>query len=141
MSWVSGELPEVDRAHARRLVVSLALFWAAFAVGGPFIDRPIFVAAFLVAFPAGFTFYATLFKIWGTRLFVLPGRGAFREGGKQYAAMHALFRPTFIRRVFRATGWPPVLVGVLLLALLAGAVLSVTVVAPPTEDQCYQSNC
>jgi hypothetical protein len=39
-------------------------------------------------------------------------------------AIVSLFRPDFIRRVFRVTAWPPPVVGVVLLLLLATAILA-----------------
>jgi hypothetical protein len=119
------DLPEVSTGEARRLVLSVGIFWAGCGIASLFLDHPIGV----LAFPAGFTFYATLYRIWGTRMFVWPRRGMFRETGKQFEAMLSLFRPSFIRRVFLATGWPPVLVGLVLASLLLGAGASMFVVA------------
>ena len=39
-------------------------------------------------------------------------------------AIVSLVRPAFIGRVLRATGWPPAVVGAVLLVLLAAAVLA-----------------
>lgn len=57
-------------------------------------------------------------------MFLLPGPGYFEKRQMQMTAFVSLFRPDFIRRVFRATAWPPALVGVVLLLLLATAILA-----------------
>lgn len=121
-----AELPDVSRSQARSLVVTLGSFWGCYAIAAPSLDekRPVGLVAFVVGFAAGWAFYLTLARVWGTRLFVLPGRGYFEERQRQLTAIVSLFRPDFIRRVFRATAWPPPLVGVVLLLLLATAILA-----------------
>jgi hypothetical protein len=140
-TWFTAELPAISRPQARRLVVSIGAFWGCIAVGIPAIKQPGGVVLILGALPAGFIFYSTLYKIWGTRSFVLPRRGMSREVGKQYTAMFSLFRPSFIRQVFRATGWPPVVVALVLVALLGAAVVSGSFLAPPDQPICDARQC
>lgn len=118
-----AELPEVSRSQARTLVVALGLFWGSYALAIPglYDGSGIALMTLLVGFAAGWRFYLVLVRVWGTRLFVWPGRGYFAEHWKQMAALMSLFRPTFIGRVFRATGWPPVVVGIALMLLFVVA--------------------
>ena len=124
-----------NRQQARQLVISLAVFWSAWAVAvvgfdiAPALGPP----AFLVGFVAVFRFYLTLFRVWepessesAWRMMFVP---SFRRS-RMRASLHLfdLFRPSWIRQTLRATGWPPKVVGSGLLALLvADSVVAITV--------------
>jgi len=116
-----------DRVQARRLVVSLAAFWASWAIGvgaagaGAPAVLGLVVAVGLVF---GFRFYLTLYGVWepGTgesawRMMFVPSFSRQRQRAMR-SAMLALFKPRWIRHTFRETGWNPKLVGFGLLGLL-----------------------
>lgn len=50
-------------------------------------------------------------------------------------------RPTFLRRVFLATGWPPVIVGCGLAALLAAVLFASFVTVPTGTQSCSTQDC
>jgi hypothetical protein len=124
-----AELPEVSQSDARRLVVSLGLFWACFAVAAPTLEDGIGVVGFAVGLAAGWFFYLTLFRIWGAQFFLWPGRGYSERYRRSTAATASLLRPTFVKKTFRATGWPPLAVGCVLVTLLVAAMAAPIVLA------------
>lgn len=97
------------------------------------------MAVFLAAFAAGWCFFITLFDIWGVPMFVIPGRGyfAYRRSNR---VVWSLFRPSFIGRIFVATGWPPTLVGVILAACLGVAIVS-GITADVPQRPCDSAEC
>lgn len=109
-------LPDVSRPEARLLVVSLAVFWG---LGSLLAGPPRDVSGgitFVAAFGAGWFFYVKLYRVWGERLLASPSHVDWQ---RRTMVVLSLFRPAFIIRVLRSTGWPPVLVGATLLCLLA----------------------
>jgi hypothetical protein len=133
-----------DRRQARRLVVSLSLFWALWAVTVTMMlaPRPSLIAI-AFGFPcigSGFVFYYTLYDVWSERtgvsalqMFVFPG---FRASMVAWRAMFTLFRPSWIRATLRATGWPALPVGIglgLLLVVDLGLLGGLFAAHPPTR--------
>jgi hypothetical protein len=118
----ASDLPDVSRDRARILVLSLGAFWSLAAGFSFVVESPLAVPIVLGALAAGWTFFATLFRVWDRQMLVWPGRGYLQRYDKSIDVMLSLFRPRFIARVLRATGWPPSLVVVVLLALLVGPV-------------------
>jgi hypothetical protein len=136
----NDNLPEVTRKEARRLVLSVATFWACFALALPTVDDGIGFVLFLIAFPTCWFIYYTLFKIWDTPMFVLPGRGYLQHAFASARVTFSVINPAFIRRVLRATGWPPVLVGCVLVSLLAADFI-VMAVSTPADPACEAKTC
>jgi hypothetical protein len=122
--------------QARRLVTSLALFWASWgvAVSALGIGVPAaFGVAIVVALSFGFRFYFVLYGIWepetgesAWRMMLVPKLSRDHIRGSRH--LFDLFRPKWIRQTLRATEWDPRIPGFGLLALLiADLVLAVTV--------------
>ena len=102
-----------DRVHARRLVVSLAVFWALWGViavgtvgGAP---GGLVALAFVVGFSSCLYFYLTLFDVWhdllgapAWRLLLLP---SFRRGRITHQVMRNLHRPRWLWATLGATEW------------------------------------
>jgi uncharacterized protein (DUF2062 family) len=117
-----------DQGQARRLVISLAIFWALWGLaagsiegGGPVaIEPPSVVGGIL----AGLVFYITLFEVWRAetglsplRMMFFPSRGG---SGAFIRIIRRTLRRKWIWHTLRATGWPPVLLASGLGILLAG---------------------
>lgn len=126
-----------DAREARRLVVSLAIFWGGWGLAliGFWKAPTAGVIVFAVTFAAGIFFYLTLYGVWeresgipAWRMMLVPGVSRDRRR----AAMHLadLFRPSWIKHTLRETGWPPRVVGTALLATLALDLLIFATVAP-----------
>ena len=136
-----------NREQARKLVVSLAFFWAAWAIAVICSDRfpPLGAAAAIVGLVAGFRFYLTLFGVWepetgvsGWRMMFVPGVSRSRRQASRRASRHMLFdllRPSWIRHTLRATGWPPKVIGSGLLVLLLADVLLAILVFPSLANR------
>ena len=84
-------------------MVTLGLFWGCFALAAPALedDAGVALVPFFVGFAAGWYFYAVLARVWGTRLFIWPGRGYFAERRRQTTAIVSLVRPSFIAMLAR----------------------------------------
>ena len=74
----------MSRRQARTLVVTLGLFWGCFALAAPALedDTGMALMPFFVGFAAGWYLYAVLARVWGTRLFIWPGRGSPSDDGR-----------------------------------------------------------
>jgi hypothetical protein len=119
------DAPLPNRRQARRLVVSLAVFWGVWAVGAVLLLTRAPAASGVVVVPAlaaGFLFYYTLYEVWSERtgrsalrMMVFPG---LRASLVAYQAMFTMLRPSWFIPAMRATGWRVALVGALLGGLL-----------------------
>ena len=111
------------RQTARRLVVSIAIFWATWGcvvMGAELgILGVILFGLVLVGMASGVVFYATLFGIWNQPflLFAFPG---FRREGLRWRIMMKLLSPRWLWQTIRATDWPAATIAVTLFLLLAG---------------------
>ncbi|MGQ0744975.1 MAG: hypothetical protein ACT4OS_11705 [Acidimicrobiales bacterium] len=101
--------------------MSLGLFWGGVNAATLAMPTRVGTACFFLGFAAGWASYRTLLEIWGAPMFVRPGAGYQARRRTGDAAVISILRPTFVKLVLEATGWPPVLVGGLLAALLASA--------------------
>jgi hypothetical protein len=123
-----------NREQARRLVISLGVFWSAWAVGVISLDTAPLVGgiATVVGLLAAFRFYFTLFSVWAPeagesvwRMMFVPSFNRSRLRVTRH--LLDLFRPSWIRHTLSVTGWPTKIVGFSLLALLlTDAVLAIT---------------
>lgn len=134
------DLPDVSATPARILVLSLGSFWVLAGTSAFAIESSLALPIFVAAFASGMLFYATLFRVWDRPMIVWPGPGYFERSRQGFPVMLSLFRPKFIGRVFRATGWPPAIVAILLVVLLVGAVTA-TITMQPRDDTWCTSNC
>src|SRR5438093_1059349 len=114
-----------DREQARKLVVSIAVFWAAWAVAVASIrDVPVLSAiGGVVGVVFLFYFYLTLYRVWEPESGVSAWRMMFMSSfsrRQRRTALHLfdLLRPRWIGHTLRETGWNPRVVGGGLLALL-----------------------
>jgi hypothetical protein len=120
-------LPRPNRRQARRLVVSLMLFWALWGTLtiGLMTSPPhgaIAGLAAVIAVAAGWTFFYTISDVWKERIgesallsaMLLLSFAPFRL---RWQATTALFRPSWIRATLRATEWPVALLALVLIAL------------------------
>jgi hypothetical protein len=126
-----------DTRQARRLVVTLAIFWGGWGLSliGFWLAPVAGVMLFAITFAAGLLFYLTLYGIWERESGISAWRMMFVPGfsrNRRRAALHLadLFRPSWIKHTLRETGWPPRFVGTALLATLAVDLLIFATVAP-----------
>lgn len=123
-----------SRREARRLVLTLALFWVLWgcAVLSVQLHAAVFIPVVLVLIGllAGMSFYATFFRIF--RLQPL-GLGGFWDVGTRSRAMMKLLSPRWWWNTFRLTEWSPYPLAIVLAALLIGDVVLFVLVAshPP----------
>lgn len=112
---------------ARRLVLSVAVFWGLWGVGAVlFLLDPLgFFLAVIPVLAAGFYVFITALEACRTetgepalRLLFVPSV-AFRHYPVVHDALSDIFRPRGMGEILRATGWKPVVVGGLLALLLA----------------------
>jgi len=108
-----------SRQTARRLVVSIGVFWATWGCVVLGAERGglgvIVFGLALLGIASGSLFYATLFGIWN-QSFLFAG---FKDAGLRWRIMMKLFTPGWLWQTVRATEWPPAFVAVTLLLLLA----------------------
>jgi hypothetical protein len=126
-----------DRSQARRLVVSLAVFWGGFGVGllGALYVPPLGAVVFVIAFGGVIAFYLTLYSVWESesgipawRMMFAPGFSRARR--RSTRRVYDLLRPAWIKQTLRETGWPTRLVGAGLLALMIFALVTLLFIAP-----------
>jgi hypothetical protein len=131
---VASPLP--DRTESRKLVVSLAMFWAFWGIGVvSTYGVPVLVGiCFVVAIVFGVRLSVTLYGIEGReigqpgwRIMFVP---SFRNGRVRWRAMSNMFNPPWIRHTLRETGWNPVVVGLGLLSLLIVDLVLLVLVLP-----------
>jgi hypothetical protein len=112
---------------ARRLVLSVAVFWGLWGVGAVlFLLHPLgFFLASVPILVAGFYVFITALEACRTdtgepswRLLFVPSV-AYRHYPVVHDALSDIFRPRGIGKILRATGWKPAVVGGLLALLLA----------------------
>jgi hypothetical protein len=112
---------------ARRMVLSVAVFWGLWGVGAVlFLLAPLgFFLAVIPILAAGFYVFVTALEACraetgepGWRLLFVPSVG-FRHYPVVYDALSDVFRPRGMGEILRATGWNAVVVGGLLALLLA----------------------
>ena len=107
------------------MVVSLGIFWAAFAVlvFAAAVDFPPGAFVVVIGLASGFFLYYTLFEVWADRLGRSPLRSllwpSLSTVGTQFQVMLKLMSPPWQLRVIRTTGWSVTLTSGILLALLA----------------------
>ena len=126
-----------NRAQARKLVVSVAVFWTAWGV---FVLTAaafpaVAVVAFLIGMPFLFRFYLTLYRVWepesGESAWSMMFRPRFSRR-RMRVGLHIfdVLKPRWIRHTLRETGWNAAVVGCGLCALLvADLVLLFTVLS------------
>jgi hypothetical protein len=131
-----------NRDQARKLVVSLAFFWAAWAIAVIGFDSspPVGGVAVVVGLVAGFRFYLTLYGVWEPESGVSAWRMMFVPSlsrSRRRASLHIfdLLRPSWIQHTLRATGWPPKVIGSGLLALLLADLLVAIAVFPSLANR------
>ena len=116
-----------DRRHARRLVVSVAIFWALWGMlfVGTLNGAPggLLAPAFVVAISSCLYFYLIFFDVWRDtlgaptwRVLLVP---SFRRATTTRKLMRNLYRPRWLWATLRATEWSPWALASGLLALLA----------------------
>jgi len=126
-----------NREQARKLVVSLAVFWAAWGIGVTAAGAGVPALLGLVVpigLVFGFRFFLTLYRVWepetgesAWRVMFVPSFSRRRSRALRGHTFD-LFKPSWIGHTLRETGWNPSFVGYGLMGLLAAdLVIAVTV--------------
>jgi hypothetical protein len=128
-----------NRAQARKLVVNVAIFWAAIMMAvlvGP-VAPALGVAGVAIGLVFGARFYLTLYGVWTPlsgespwRMMLVPSFSRRRLQAQLH--IFDLVRPRWIMHTLRETGWNPTIVGCGLLGMLVVDAVLVVVVLPHT---------
>jgi hypothetical protein len=128
-----------NRAQARKLVVSLAVFWAAIMMAvlvGP-VAPAVGVAGVAIGLVFGARFYLTLYGVWTPvsgespwRMMLVPSFSAQRLRAQLH--IFDLVRPRWIMHTLRETGWNATILGFGLLGMLVVNLVLIVFVLPHT---------
>jgi hypothetical protein len=127
-------LPVPGRPVARRLVVAIGVFWAAWGCAVFNAETSRFAAVIGVSVVLGLAavtyFYATLFHAYSLSMYTW----SFRDQGARWRVMLNLLNPRWLWQTLRSTEWPALIVAVgLLLILAADLVLFAILMSLPTR--------